>query len=41
MLLVNLIVVQQLDPGRYQEVLDGYDIVSFDWSSNDLDAIET
>ena len=39
--LVNIIAVQYLDPGRYQKVLDDYEVVSLDWSSNDLDAIET
>ena len=40
MLLVNIILVQHLDPSIYQKVLDGYKVELLDWSSNKLEAID-
>ena len=39
--LVNIISVQHLDPRSYPKVLDGYEMGSLDFSSNDLDVIYT
>ena len=39
--LLNIIVVQHLDPGRYQKVLDGYNTGSLYWFSKYLDALDT
>ena len=33
--------VQHLDPYRYRKVIYGYRVGYIDWSSKDLDAIET
>ena len=38
---MNLISVQQLDPYRYQKVLEGYEVGSLDRSSKDIYAIKT
>ena len=39
--LVNLIVVQHLDPRRYQKVLDGYEMGYLYWSSKYLETLDT
>ena len=39
-MLVNLIAVQYLDPGKYKKFLDRYKVLSIDWSAKYLDAIE-
>ena len=36
-----MISVQHLETYRYQKVLDVYEVGYIDWSSKDLDAIET
>ena len=38
--LLNHIVVQNLDPSRYQKILDGYEVGSLDWYTKDLISIE-
>ena len=39
--LVNLIVVQHLDPSIYHKVMDGYDMGLLYWYSKNLEAIES
>ena len=38
---VSLIAVHHLDPSCYQKVMDGYEVGYLDFSSKELDIIET